>query len=80
MINREAEHGLAFEKRVLELGYSLIERANPEAGAKLAVLSDEERAADKVYQRKLAEIVLAQDLSRQYTKNEILNLYLNEIY
>src|SRR3954471_2667149 len=47
---------------------------------KLAVLSDEERAADKVYQRKLAEIVLAQELSRQYTKNEILNLYLNEIY
>src|SRR5215211_6563564 len=47
---------------------------------KLAVLSDEERAPDKVYQRKLAEIVLAQELSRQYTKNEILNLYLNEIY
>src|SRR5688500_4774125 len=47
---------------------------------KLAVLSDEERAADKVYQRKLAEIVLAQELSRQYTKNDILNFYLNEIY
>src|SRR6185312_1257633 len=47
---------------------------------KLAVLSDEERAPDKVYQRKLAEIVLAQELSRQYSKNDILNLYLNEIY
>jgi len=47
---------------------------------KLAVLSNDERAADKVYQRKLAEIVLAQELSRQYTKNQILNLYLNEIY
>src|SRR6266545_1506591 len=47
---------------------------------KLAVLSDDERAADKVYQRKLAEIVLAQELSRQYSKNEVLNLYLNEIY
>jgi membrane peptidoglycan carboxypeptidase len=47
---------------------------------KLAVLSDQERAPDQVYQRKLAEIVLAQELSRQYTKNEILNLYLNEIY
>ena len=47
---------------------------------KLAVLSDDERAADKVYQRKLAEIVLAQELSRQYSKNEILNFYLNEIY
>jgi peptidoglycan glycosyltransferase len=47
---------------------------------KLAVLTDEERAPDKVYQRKLAEIVLAQELSRQYSKNDILNLYLNEIY
>ncbi|HEU5099015.1 MAG TPA: transglycosylase domain-containing protein [Roseiflexaceae bacterium] len=47
---------------------------------KLAVLTDEERAPDKVYQRKLAEIVLAQELSRQYSKSEILNLYLNEIY
>ncbi|HJZ50030.1 MAG TPA: transglycosylase domain-containing protein [Roseiflexaceae bacterium] len=47
---------------------------------KLAVLSDEERAPDKVYQRKLTEIVLAQELSRQYNKNEILNFYLNEIY
>jgi peptidoglycan glycosyltransferase len=47
---------------------------------KLVVLSDDERAADKVYQRKLTEIVLAQELSRQYTKNQILNLYLNEIY
>jgi peptidoglycan glycosyltransferase len=47
---------------------------------KLAVLSDEERAPDKVYQRKLTEIVLAQELSRQYSKDEILNFYLNEIY
>ena len=38
--NREAEHGLAFEKRLLELGYDLIERAFPDAAEKLAYLSD----------------------------------------
>jgi len=38
--NREAEHGLAFEKRILELGYTLIERPSPEADQKLAYLSD----------------------------------------
>lgn len=38
--NREAEHGLAFEKRILELGYTLIERPFPDAAEKLAYLSD----------------------------------------
>ena len=41
--NREAEHGLAFEKRILELGYALIERPSPEADEKLAYLSDPAR-------------------------------------
>jgi rubrerythrin len=49
VVNREAEHGLAFEKRLLELGYSLIERPSPEAEAKLAVLSDPNRSdLDKI--------------------------------
>ncbi len=38
--NREAEHGLAFEKRLIELGYSLIEKPDPIADQKLAFLSD----------------------------------------
>lgn len=38
--NREAEHGLAFEKRILELDYTLIERPFPDAAEKLAYLSD----------------------------------------
>ena len=42
--NREAEHGLAFEKRILELGYSLIERPSAEAEQKLAYLSDSSRS------------------------------------
>jgi rubrerythrin len=37
---REAEHGLAFEKRIVELGYSLMEKPNPEADRKQAYLSD----------------------------------------
>ena len=41
---REAEHGLAFEKRIVELGYTLRERPNPEADAKLAYLSDPARS------------------------------------
>jgi rubrerythrin len=49
VVNREAEHGLAFEKRLLELGYSLIERPNPEADAKLTFLSDPNRSdLDKI--------------------------------
>lgn len=38
--NREAEHGLAFEKRILELGYTLLDRPDPIADQKLAYLSD----------------------------------------
>jgi rubrerythrin len=41
---REAEHGLAFEKRILELGYGLIERPVPKADEKQAYLSDRKRS------------------------------------
>jgi len=48
-VQQEAEHGLAFEKRLLELGYSLIERPNPEAEAKRLFLSDPNRSdLDKI--------------------------------
>lgn len=47
---------------------------------KNVVLSDEERRYENRYQRKIAEIILAQELSEQYSKNDILELYLNEIY
>jgi rubrerythrin len=42
--NREAEHGLAFEKRVIELGFSLRDRPDPEAESKLAFLSDPKKS------------------------------------
>lgn len=44
------------------------------------VLSDEERLYENRYQRKITEIILAQELSERYEKPEILELYLNEIY
>jgi len=47
---------------------------------KRIVLTDDERSYDNRYRRKLTEIVLAQELSQRYTKKDILELYLNEIY
>jgi peptidoglycan glycosyltransferase len=46
---------------------------------KLVILSDEERQNENRYRRKLSEIVLAQQISEQLSKDEILELYLNEI-
>lgn len=42
------------------------------------VLTEEERAPDKRYERKLKEIILAQELDQIFSKEEILELYLNE--
>lgn len=45
---------------------------------KNSVLTAEERAPDKRYERKIKEIILAQELDEQYSKEEVLELYLNE--
>lgn len=47
---------------------------------KRIVLTEEEREYENRYQRKMKEIILAQELNQRYTKEEILELYLNEIY
>jgi membrane peptidoglycan carboxypeptidase len=47
---------------------------------KRIVLTEEERAPDKRYERKLKEIVLAQELDKILSKDDILSLYLNEIF
>lgn len=49
---------------------------------KQVVLTEQERAFDLEtrVRRKIVEIVLAQELSNQYSKDDILELYLNEVY
>ncbi|HEU4327001.1 MAG TPA: transglycosylase domain-containing protein [Roseiflexaceae bacterium] len=47
---------------------------------KRVVLTAEERAPEKTYERKVKEIVLAQEMSQRYSKEQILELYLNEIF
>ena len=47
--------------------------------ARALLLSPEERA-ERTYTRKSREIILAAEITRRYTKDEILELYLNEIY
>ncbi len=46
---------------------------------KLLVLSPEE-AAQRTNSRKIREVILAAEITRRYSKDEILELYLNEIY
>ncbi len=47
---------------------------------KNVILTDEERQYQNRYERKIKEIILAQELSKLYSKEEILQLYLNEVY
>ncbi|NPV65726.1 MAG: hypothetical protein HPY64_01120 [Anaerolineae bacterium] len=45
-----------------------------------ALVLEPERRTDISYGRKLDEAIIAAEIGRRYTKNEILELYLNEIY
>jgi penicillin-binding protein 1C len=47
--------------------------------ARILLLSPEE-AGDRTYLRKVREAILATEITRRYSKDEILELYLNEIY
>ncbi len=47
--------------------------------ARALLLTPEERASQS-YMRKVREAILATEIERRYTKNEIIELYLNEIY
>ena len=47
--------------------------------ARALLLTPEERA-QRTYARKAREIILSAELTRRYSKDEILELYLNEIY
>jgi len=50
----------------------------PQQLAKLLLLAPEERT-EQTYYRKFREAILAAEISRKYSKDEILELYLNEI-
>ena len=45
-----------------------------------ALVIDPERRAEISLGRKMDEVIIAAEIGRRYTKNEILELYLNEIY
>ena len=45
-----------------------------------AVLLDEDERTERTFRRKVREIILSAEISRTYEKEEILELYLNEIY
>lgn len=45
-----------------------------------ATLLDEDERTQRSYRRKVRELILAAEISRTYSKDEILELYLNEIY
>ncbi len=47
--------------------------------ARALLFSPEERVA-RTYERKIREIILAAEITRLYSKDDILELYLNEIY
>ena len=47
---------------------------------KRVVLSEDERIDGNQYWRKVKEVVLAQEMTKQYSKQQVLDLYLNEIY
>ena len=47
--------------------------------ARALLFSPEERSA-RTYERKIREIILAAEITRRYSKDEILELYLNEVY
>jgi peptidoglycan glycosyltransferase len=47
---------------------------------KNVILTEEERRYENRYQRKFTEIILAQELNERLSKNDLLEIYLNEIY
>lgn len=51
----------------------------PQQLARMLLLSQEERY-EQSYKRKAREIILAAEITRRYSKDEILELYLNEVY
>ncbi len=71
---------------ILRASYTNLTGSGPRSGASTItqqlvrrLLFNEDFAAEVSANRKLTEIILAAEISRQYSKNEILELYLNEV-
>jgi peptidoglycan glycosyltransferase len=47
---------------------------------KRIILTEDENRYENRYQRKVTEIILARELSQRFSKNDIMALYLNEIF
>jgi membrane peptidoglycan carboxypeptidase len=45
-----------------------------------AVVLDTEFATERSFERKIVEVIVASEIKRKYTKNEILEIYLNEFF
>ncbi|MBI5930258.1 MAG: transglycosylase domain-containing protein [Chloroflexi bacterium] len=72
---------------ILRAVYTNVRGEGPRSGASTItqqlvrqLILEEDFATQVSSQRKITEIILAAELSRKYNKNEILQLYLNEIY
>lgn len=62
------------EQRIVSGGSTITQQL-----ARDVLLAPQERA-EKTFNRKLREAVLAVEISRRYTKNQILEIYFNQIY
>ncbi len=72
---------------ILRAIYTNLNSQGPQSGASTitqqlvrALLLDEDFATQVSSERKITEIILAAEISRKYSKDEILEIYLNEIY
>ncbi len=72
---------------ILRAVYTNVRGEGPRSGASTItqqlvrqLILEEDFATQVSSERKITEIILAAELSRKYDKNEILELYLNEIY
>lgn len=71
---------------LIRIGGAIINNLNPhsnkQGGSTISqqLIKNSQLSGERTYTRKMKEIKLARDLERRYTKNEILEMYLNTIY
>ena len=72
---------------IVRAAYQNLESGNTVSGASTitqqlarALVLETEFASQRTAERKLVEVIVASEIKRKYTKNEILGIYLNEIF